>query len=141
MEYLEGITLKELIKKEERIPEEVAVRMMMPIIKLLKALHSDGIIHRDISPDNIFLCNNGNIKLIGFSVAKFYTNDNRAIVRTTGYSPIEQYYFAGKIGPWSDVYALGATMYRMITGVKPEESTERKMRDTLVPPKALAAII
>lgn len=137
MEYLEGITLKEYIKNTDIMPEQTAIQLLMPIMKSLKSLHSDGIIHREIEPKNIFMSSNGNIKLINFSSAKFYDNDTRGFNLALGYSPVEQYGSVNKQGPWSDVYALGATMYRMVTGVRPEESIERKEHDTLAPPKEL----
>lgn len=140
MEYWGNITtLSEIIDNEGKMTEEEATVTLKSVMQALKVIHAAGIIYKGISPKNIFVSSGGAIKLIDFSASQKYKSEggNDAIIITPAYSPVEQYDSAGKIRPWTDVYALGATMYRMITGVKPEESIERKMRDTLVPPKEL----
>jgi hypothetical protein len=107
----------------------------------LKSLHEKGIIHRDVAPDNIYICAGKEIKikLMDLGAAKLAdsTDDVIDIILKPGYSPTEQYDNSRNIGPWTDVYALAATLYVMITGVKPDESTNRKIHDEVVPPRAL----
>jgi serine/threonine protein kinase len=115
---------------------------MQSLCAALKSVHAAGIIHRDISPDNIYLCSNGTVKLIDFGSARFSKHESQQVLKMTqvmkpGFSPPEQYQSISEQGAWTDIYALGATLYYMITGVKPEESTNRKTEDNLVAPKEL----
>ena len=137
MEYLEGETLKELLKREGRLPLEKAVNILVPILTSLKKIHQSGLIHRDIAPDNIMVCKNGSVKLIDFGASRFATathSRSLTVLIKQGYAPIEQYNSRGDQGPWTDVYALAAVFYKMITGITPEDSMERKAHDTLKPP-------
>ncbi|MCM1307716.1 MAG: InlB B-repeat-containing protein [Butyrivibrio sp.] len=146
MEYLEGITLKEYLETEKTIPEQIAIQMMMPIMKSLKALHAKEIIHRDIAPDNIMITANNQIKLIDFGAARHATTSHSkslTVIIKQGYSPEEQYRSRGDQGPWTDVYAVGAVLYKMITGQTPPDSFERRAefenrkRDILERPQKL----
>ena len=141
MEYLEGKTLKELLKERGgRIPYDEAVRYILPILKSLDAVHQTGIIHRDIAPDNIFLTNNGKVKLIDFGASRYATtlhSKSLSVILKQGYAPEEQYRSHGEQGPWSDVYAVCATLYRAITGIVPEDALERCADDKLVPPSKM----
>lgn len=142
MEYLEGMTLKEYLKEqpEERLDVNTTINILLSIISALKEVHKSGILHRDISPDNIFICTNNNIKLIDFGAAKFSDDElekTREIVLKPGYAPPEQYQSKSIQAPWTDIYALAATMYRAITGVVPDESTNRAEEDKLLRPKEL----
>lgn len=137
MEYLDGCTLSDYMRENgEKVDVEKSVKIVLSIINALKETHKHNIIHRDISPDNIFLCNNGEIKLIDFGAARFTVDntENLTIILKPGFSPAEQYDKTGKQGPWTDIYALGATMYYMITGERPDESTNRKIKDTVKDP-------
>lgn len=136
MEFLDGISLKDLLKQSPggRLDCDSAVEIVSSIGEALTAIHNAKYIHRDVAPDNIFMCANGNVKLIDFGAARFSVNETLSQVLKPGYAPAEQYDSVNKQGAWTDVYALGATMYRMVTGVKPEESTNRKIEDTLLPP-------
>lgn len=136
MELLVGMTLKDLLKQspESRLDCDAAVEIVSSIGEALSAIHNAKYIHRDVAPDNIFMCSNGNVKLIDFGAARFSVNETLSQVLKPGYAPAEQYDSVNKQGAWTDVYALGATMYRMVTGVKPDESTNRKIEDTLLPP-------
>lgn len=138
MEFLDGISLKDFLKQEGgRIDYEMAVEVTMPIIDALRQIHREGIIHRDISPDNIFLCQGGKIKLIDFGAARFSDEEKeitRSIILKPGFAPTEQYQSKSKQGPWTDIYALSATLYKCITGVVPDESVNREVEDTLAAP-------
>lgn len=132
MEYLDGISLKSYLSKNGgKLDVDTAMPIMDEISKALTTIHNKGIIHRDISPDNIFLCKEGAIKLIDFGAARFSQNESKmmTIILKPGFAPPEQYEKVNKQGPWTDVYALGATYYYIITGIKPEESTNRKVDD------------
>ncbi|MCM1286993.1 MAG: extracellular solute-binding protein [Clostridium sp.] len=138
MEFLDGISLKDFLKQEGgTIDYEMAVEITMSIIDALRQIHREGIIHRDISPDNIFLCQGGKIKLIDFGAARFSDEEKevtRSIILKPGFAPPEQYQSKSKQGPWTDIYALSATLYRCITGVLPDESVNRVVEDNLDTP-------
>lgn len=138
MEYLPGMTLKSYLKsKGGRIGCEEVIPIADAVITALKEIHAGGIIHRDISPDNIMLCNDGRIKLLDFDAARFSDADQertRSIILKPGFAPPEQYQAKSKQGPWTDIYALCATVYRAITGVLPDESVNRVIEDTVQSP-------
>ena len=140
MEYLDGISLKAYLQKNGgKLDTETSLKIMTAISNALGIIHSKGIIHRDVSPDNIFLCSNGAIKLIDFGAARFSLDENKlmTIILKPGFAPPEQYEKINRQGPWTDVYALGATFYYIITGKKPEESTNRKINDKVLYPHEL----
>ena len=140
MEYLEGKTLKQELKTHGNYTFDAALSIMAPILNALYQIHESGIIHRDISPDNIFLCNDGTVRLIDFGAARMALNDDRkslSVILKRGYAPKEQYFTNAKQGPWTDVYATAATFYRMLTGIVPQESLERETQDALIPPSEL----
>ena len=153
MEYLEGITLKQYLRENQRIAPEDLIELLVPLIESLDEIHSQGMIHRDISPDNIMVLPDGRIKLMDFGAARDYTEfgeKSLSIVLKPGYAPPEQYQTHGVQGPWTDIYALCATMYKCITGENPPDAIERVMEDHLkkisefgitIPPQEEAAII
>ena len=134
MEYLEGVTLKQYLVENKRIDAEDLVELLVPLIESLDEIHSQGLIHRDISPDNIMVLPDGRIKLMDFGAARDYTEfgeKSLSIVLKPGYAPPEQYQTHGVQGPWTDIYALCATMYKCITGENPPDAIERVMDDHL----------
>lgn len=137
MEYINGMSLKQyLVKKKRPIPEEGMLSIMRPILYALSNIHKTGMIHRDVSPENIMLAKDGRVILIDFGAARTLTGaETRSltIILKQGYAPVEQYQTKGKQGPWTDVYALCATMYRMLSGVVPTEAVERMSLDSVVP--------
>ena len=144
MEYIDGVLLKDYLDKQGVIDPEASISIIMPVIEAVKKIHSKGIIHRDISPDNIFIANENEIKVFDFGAA--ILNDSKEgmaaePVIKVGYSPLEQYRDKGRQGFYTDVYAVGAIFYQMLTGVKPIESTEREFKDELRSPKELGVKI
>lgn len=139
MEYLDGQTLKEFLKTKGTLPAEYTIRLLMPVMQSLEKVHKQGLIHRDISPDNIMLVN-GKIKLLDFGAARNVSaigNQSLSVMLKPGYAPEEQYRSKGVQGPWTDVYAICATMYKCITGITPDDSTQRLYSDELKTPTAL----
>lgn len=136
MKFVEGVTLKEYIKEKGTLSADAIVSLFKPLIRSLGKVHSKNIVHRDISPDNIMINENG-IELIDFGAARVVIKDDEkslSIVLKHGYAPEEQYRKNGKQGPWTDVYAMCATMYKCITGVTPPRVFDRMVGDKLVPP-------
>lgn len=138
MEYLDGQDLKGYLKEKGTLNEKEVLEIMKPLMEVLEQVHQDGLIHRDISPDNIRITSSGKIKLMDFGAAKDYTEKNSlSIMLKHGYAPEEQYRSKGKQGPWTDVYALCATIYKCITGIKPLQATDRLVEDELKKPSEL----
>ena len=144
MEYLDGITLKQCVATKGIIPAKDLIPAVLPLMRALGKVHAQGIIHRDISPDNIMVLEGGFLKLLDFGAAREVGGDKSlSVMLKPGYAPEEQYRSKGRQGPWTDVYALCATLYFCLTGVRPEESVERAMnpRNTLRRPSELGAKI
>ena len=140
MEYLDGKTVKEEMAEKGVFEYAAAKLIVLKILDTLKEIHKDGIIHRDIAPDNIFLLDGGEVRLIDFGASRYATtlhSKSLSVILKPGYAPEEQYRSRGMQGPWSDIYALAATFYKMITGITPEESMERMMKDGLKEPSKL----
>lgn len=137
MEFVEGDDLKKIIRQTQKpIPANELLDLVEPVFGALDELHSIGLIHRDISPDNIMI-EDGRARLIDFGCARETLNDKNAeAVLKHGFSPVEQYENAN-MGPWTDVYAMAATIYFCITGKLPPKATERLVKDELQPPSAL----
>lgn len=137
MEYLKGIQLREIVQQKGKLNVDEAIDLFVSICDALKVVHSEKTIHRDVAPDNIMIDENANntITLIDFGNARFSGADElEDIVVKEGFSPIEQYDNVRKQGAWTDIYAVGATMYYALTGIKPDESRNRKEEDKLAPP-------
>ena len=133
MEYLEGMDLKSALLKRGKMKwEQLSVYMSM-VINSLKSIHGRGLIHRDISPDNIFLTTNGRAKLIDFGSLRSYNNPNGlTTILKHNFAPYEQYRTNGNQGPWTDIYALCVTMYYSLGGVLPPKAPDRIMSDKTV---------
>lgn len=133
MEYLEGCDLKHLMKQYGgRLAWQDVKHFTIQIIDALMVLHADGIVHRDISPDNIFISPQGKTTLIDFGAARLYMAQKQlTVILKRKYAPIEQYESKGKQGPWTDIYALAATIYHALTGELPPEATSRAYRDEI----------
>lgn len=143
MEYLEGVNLSSFIKTNGVFSPEQIFQLMLPITYSLQKMHEAGMIHRDISPDNIMYLYSGSLKLMDFGSARFFSNANRemSVMVKQGYAPEEQYSKNGDQGPWTDVYGLCATIYKCITGRVPEQAIDRIRTDTLIPPSKLGVRI
>ena len=110
----------------------------------MEAVHREGIIHRDLTPDNIYITNNGAVKLLDFGAARYSLGDKSRsldVILKHGFAPKEQYTRRGKQGPFTDIYSLGATFYFALTGKRPPDSVERLDEDDLVPPSRLGVKI
>lgn len=143
MEFIEGETLKSYLEKfGGQMPFDQLANLLKPVIESLGVVHREGIIHRDISPDNIMIAYTGEVKLIDFGAARNLSGDkSMGIVLKPNYSPEEQYRSAGELGPWTDIYSICATIYRALTGILPQEALDRVNADQLVPPSALGVEI
>ena len=140
MEYLEGITLKQYLGKYGVIQFRNLIEMMLPLLEALIDIHSQGLIHRDISPDNIMVQHNSKLKLMDFGAARDYTesgNKSLTVILKPGYAPPEQYQTHGVQGPWTDIYALCATIYKCLTGITPPDAIARVMDDKFKEPDQL----
>jgi serine/threonine protein kinase len=141
MTYIEGLTLLEHLNRAgDKIPVEQAVQIIILVIDALKEVHSAGIMHRDVSPDNIFIDHEGRVVLIDFGSARQKMREKSkslSVILKAGYAPEEQYRSRGKQGPWTDIYAVAATFYRCITGQVVPDSIDRMIEDKLIPPSKL----
>ena len=142
MEYLRGQTLRDVLKQRTKLSWGETYNLMRPVMDALAKVHELGLIHRDVSPDNIMLTQNG-VKLLDFGAARdVFAGDERSltVMMKPGYTPEEQYSKRGHQGPWTDVYAVCATLYRCITGKTPLDVISRHT-EALKPPSALGAVI
>ncbi len=140
MDYIEGISFKTYIANAGgRVSAQEALDVMIPVLRALTAVHSEGLIHRDVTPDNIYITKDGNVKLLDFGSARYSLGDKSKsldVILKVGYAPKEQYIRRGRQGPYTDVYSCAACLYAAITGYLPPESLERLDHDELVPPSA-----
>ncbi|MBL8173808.1 MAG: serine/threonine protein kinase [Bryobacterales bacterium] len=137
-EFLEGHTFqKHLEIAGERIGFEETMQVMLPVLRALEDVHAAGILHRDISPDNIHIGPNRQVKLLDFGAARIALGErskNLSVILKEGYAPPEQYHSRGNQGPWTDIYASAATIYRAITGHHVPPALDRMAEDDLKPP-------
>lgn len=145
MEFLDGVSLKKYLQRRGgKVGADEILTIMRPVMDSLTQVHKIGLIHRDISPDNILITKYNEVKLIDFGAAKYSNPDGRSlsIVLKQGFAPPEQYDTHGEQGPWTDVYALGVTIYFAVTGVLPPESIRIMMgKETIKRPSELGIAI
>lgn len=145
MEYLEGVSLKEYLSEHGKMTVEQAVPLILQITSAMESVHKSGILHRDIAPDNIYVLNpeepdNLRVKLLDFGAARYATTKHSkslSVIIKPGYAPEEQYRSRGDQGTWTDVYALAATLYRMLTEITPEDAMERSVKDEVKKPSKM----
>ena len=137
MEYVEGETLSDFLKRRGTLTESELKNILLPLLAGLIEVHEAGILHRDIKPGNILLrAADGSPVLVDFGAARQAVGTrSRSVtaVLTPGYAPIEQYSSRGHQGPWTDIYALGGVCYQALTGKVPDEAMDRIRQDPLIP--------
>lgn len=134
MEYIDGITLKQYVKENGVLTYHELLSLITPVIQALIQIHKRGILHRDISPENIMVGTDNQFHLIDFGAASYensHITKTITVILKSGYAPPEQYLSDGKQGAWTDVYALAATMYYALTGITPTDSIRRMQTDDL----------
>jgi hypothetical protein len=137
MKYETGASLKSWLADLVRLPTQQELdRLTAPLLDALEAMHNSAFLHRDIAPDNIIVRADGSPVLLDFGASRRVMGEMTGTltgVVKKGYSPQEQYATDGRSqGPWTDIYALGATLYRCISGGTPEEATQRVLDDQIV---------
>lgn len=136
MEYIDGITLKQYVKENGCLSFTELIPLLEPVMKALIKIHRQGLIHRDISPDNLMIGMDNKMRLIDFGAAKAANEKYKkaaTVILKSGYAPPEQYLSEGRQGAWTDVYALSATMYMALTGHIPVDSVARLQGKELSP--------
>jgi len=144
MEYLEGQNLRDYMQEHGLFAPDEIFGLLDPVFEALQKMHEEGIVHRDISPDNIMFLSGGNVKLMDFGAARavnFEDMRSMSIILKAGYAPEEQYRSKGEQGPWTDIYALCATIYRCITGIVPDDALQRLYADALKRPSELGIVM
>ena len=137
MDYIEGVSFKSYIANNGgKVSVDETLNVMIPVLRALTAVHAEGFIHRDVTPDNIYISKDGNVKLLDFGSARYSIGDKSKsldVILKVGYAPKEQYIRRGRQGPYTDVYSCAACFYAALTGFLPPESLERLDHDELVP--------
>ena len=137
MDYIEGISFKTYIANHGgKVSVEDALNVMIPVLRALTAVHQEGFIHRDVTPDNIYITKDGMVKLLDFGSARYSIGDKSKsldVILKVGYAPKEQYIRRSRQGPYTDVYSCAACFYAALTGFLPPEALERLDHDELVP--------
>lgn len=137
MEYIEGVDLMKYTQMHGgKLSFQEAIQLLLPVIDSLAHVHAHNLLHRDISPDNIVVMKNGSTRLLDFGAARLAVDSDKSksIILKHGFAPEEQYRKHGNQGPWSDEYALAATMYLILTGEMPPDAIERVHEDTMKSP-------
>jgi serine/threonine protein kinase len=141
MAYMDGMTFKQYLEEQGgKVTFDQAITILNPVMDALREVHRIGMLHRDVSPDNIYLNRDRQVKILDFGATRYAMREqsqNLTVLIKPGYAPLEQYSSGGKQGPWSDVYATGATFYRALTGRAPSEAPDRLAQDDLVAPSRM----
>lgn len=143
MEYVEGETLKSYLQRRGCLSWPQTLEIFMHVMDALRAVHQAGLLHRDVAPDNIYLCSDGRIKLLDFGAAqqsRLHSLSSICLLKP-GFAPVEQYRDTQDQGPWSDVYSVAASMYFCLTGRVPQDALDRLQVDQLRPPSDYAVAI
>lgn len=129
MEYQEGRSLQQILERRRTLPEPELAAITRPLLDGLELIHASGFIHRDVKPSNIFVHDNGHPVLLDFGSARQALGEQTQTLTSVvspGYAPFEQYYSkSDRQGPWTDIYGLGATLYRSISGLQPMAAIDR----------------
>jgi serine/threonine protein kinase len=136
MDYYDGVTLADYLAQQPqgKLPEKVAVDILMPILDGLREVHAKNFLHRDIKPQNIYLTTGNRAILLDFGAARQAMSERSrslSVVLSEGYAPYEQYHRRGEQGPWTDIYACAAVLYHAVAGEPPPPATERMSKDEL----------
>lgn len=140
MEYIKGNTLLRILKDHGSLDEENSVNCTLQLCEALRTIHNANVLHRDVKPGNILLADDGRVVLIDFGTAREFAAEainHMTMMLTPGYAPIEQYTQSGKMGPFTDIYAAGATLYHLLTGRQPVAATDRANGAVLAQPYQL----
>lgn len=128
MEYVNGLTITEYTKKYGKISAEQALFAALKISSAFTFIHEQGIIHRDLSPENVMITDGGDVRLVDFGNARPFSFDGEnslTVALKPGYAPLEQYQHYGRQGPWTDIYSLGAVLYYALTLETPRDPMTR----------------
>ena len=137
MDFVAGMTVKQYMRWSGRtFTEEQTLSLMRPVLEAVGEMHARGVLHRDISPENLICRPDGQLVLIDFGAAREYhpgEEENMTVILKHGYAPEEQYHAGSCQGPWTDIYACCAVIYQMISGIQPQDAAGRGERDLLTP--------
>lgn len=134
MDYVNGITLKEYCTQHGRVELKQVLWIMKSVMDVLCGMHKRGMLHRDVSPDNIIIDKDNRVKLVDFGSTRMMqakVETEAVVIIKRGFTPIEQYTSHRQQGPWTDVYGVCATMYYMLTGHIPPDVLSRVEEDTI----------
>ena len=138
MEFMEGRTVREILRGGKTLPTTDSIKIILGVLDGLAACHKQNLIHRDLTPDNVYITRNSQIKILDFGSARQTKegedNEFTQILKES-YAPIEQYQKSGAQGAYTDIYSVGATFYRLLTGKPPpHNATDRIIEDKLKRP-------
>lgn len=136
MEYVEGISIKKYVYEHGRMDGALMLERINPVLRSLCIMHKEGVIHRDISPDNLMITKRGTFCLIDFGETRQVIEQEKrplTLVYKRGFAPIEQCRQQGEQSSYTDVYSMCATLYFIATGIVPDDAVERLISDRLKP--------